>query len=356
MAWNRKQVLDLLTEPAEVMNMSLYVRRYLTYDETKSTLVSVLSRQFSPESHENDIRKLRCKANDISHHIPPDVATTNLNTKRKPIPNKSHDSMQVVAETRQLIYFSVYLALSSKKVVQRSIRWAQIESLRWRYNGPSYDISARSERLQQRDESLLLTNSGRHLTSLCHNLNIFGFLPLYSWCLRRVRSRTRRVTPLSQPRLDVETETVPKQSPRQVRLCRSLIRPDHLQRKRSQFKEEEVIQVYSQLVDIQQKAGEFTDDDFFNSLDPWYIEQDEEATDTICCRVGIGRFKFDLSSDWLPFSEAEKWFYIRLILSKRNWSTVCNCKPIEQLKNITNAKAHYVRIQEGMEEILRESC
>ncbi|PRP73763.1 protein kinase C delta type-like [Planoprotostelium fungivorum] len=75
-------------------------------DETKSTLVSVLSQQFSPESHENNIRKLRCRANDISHHIPPDVATTNLNTKRKPILNKSHDSMQVVAETRQWIYFS----------------------------------------------------------------------------------------------------------------------------------------------------------------------------------------------------------------------------------------------------------
>ncbi|PRP76317.1 hypothetical protein PROFUN_14423 [Planoprotostelium fungivorum] len=75
-------------------------------DKTKSTLVSVLSRQFSPESHENNIQKLRCRANDISHHIPPDVATTNLNTKRKPIPNKSHDSMQVVAETRQWIYFS----------------------------------------------------------------------------------------------------------------------------------------------------------------------------------------------------------------------------------------------------------
>ncbi|PRP77032.1 retrotransposable element protein [Planoprotostelium fungivorum] len=64
----------------------------------------------------------------------------------------------------------------------------------------------------------------------------------------------------------------------------------------SQFVEEDVIQVYSQLVDIQQKAGEFTDEDFFNSLDPWYIEQDEEATDAICRRVGIGRrFKFDLS-------------------------------------------------------------
>lgn len=47
--------------------------------------------------------------------------------------------------------------------------------------------------------------------------------------------------------------------------------------------------MYSQLVDIQQKAGEFTDEDFFNSLDPWYIEQDEEATDAICRRVGIGR-------------------------------------------------------------------
>ncbi|PRP78568.1 hypothetical protein PROFUN_13401 [Planoprotostelium fungivorum] len=92
-------------------------------DETKSTLVSVSSRQFSPESHENDIQKLQCRANDISHHIPPDVATTNLNTKCKPIPNKSHNSMQVVAETR---YF-IYLALLSKKVVQRSIRWAQIE-------------------------------------------------------------------------------------------------------------------------------------------------------------------------------------------------------------------------------------
>ncbi|PRP73722.1 hypothetical protein PROFUN_16610 [Planoprotostelium fungivorum] len=65
------------------------------------------------------------------YHIPSDVATTTLNTKCEPILNKSHDSMQVVAEMRQWIYFSgtwieitdcsIYLALLSEKVVHRSI-------------------------------------------------------------------------------------------------------------------------------------------------------------------------------------------------------------------------------------------
>ncbi|PRP74280.1 hypothetical protein PROFUN_12027 [Planoprotostelium fungivorum] len=45
-------------------------------------------------------------AEPTTYHIPPDVATTNLDTKRKPILNKSHNSMHVVAETRQWIYFS----------------------------------------------------------------------------------------------------------------------------------------------------------------------------------------------------------------------------------------------------------
>ncbi|PRP85572.1 hypothetical protein PROFUN_06804 [Planoprotostelium fungivorum] len=33
-------------------------------------------------------------AEPMTYHIPPDVATTNLNTKREPIPNKAHNSMQ----------------------------------------------------------------------------------------------------------------------------------------------------------------------------------------------------------------------------------------------------------------------
>ncbi|PRP73680.1 hypothetical protein PROFUN_16678 [Planoprotostelium fungivorum] len=90
----------------------------------------IVSAQNAPAQIVPPLGAYQCNSNDISHHIPPDVATTNLNTKCKPIPNKSHNSMQVVVETRQSIYFSgisVYLALSSKKVVQRSIRWAQIE-------------------------------------------------------------------------------------------------------------------------------------------------------------------------------------------------------------------------------------
>ncbi|PRP74367.1 hypothetical protein PROFUN_16207 [Planoprotostelium fungivorum] len=85
----------------------------------------------------------------------------------------------------------VYLALSSKKIVQRSIRWAQIERV---LDGDTMDLPMISQPCLrgysrgERDKSLLLTNlrffsfSGCHVTSLCHNLNIFGFLPLYSWC------------------------------------------------------------------------------------------------------------------------------------------------------------------------------
>jgi hypothetical protein len=42
------------------------------------------------------------------------------------------------------------------------------------------------------DQPQILLVSGRHVTSLCQqSLNIFTFLPLYSWCVvsRRVRSR-----------------------------------------------------------------------------------------------------------------------------------------------------------------------
>ncbi|PRP76609.1 hypothetical protein PROFUN_14986 [Planoprotostelium fungivorum] len=57
------------------------------------------------------------------------------------------------------------------------------------------------------------------------------------------------------------------------------------ERKRSQFEEEGVVQVYIQLVDTQQKSGEFTIRGLQESV-PWYIEQDEEATDVLMLRDG----------------------------------------------------------------------
>ncbi|PRP76653.1 hypothetical protein PROFUN_14979, partial [Planoprotostelium fungivorum] len=61
--------------------------------------------------------------------------------------------------------------------------------------------------------SLLLTNSGRHVTSLRHNLNIFGFLPLYSWCLRRDETSHPLVSTASRCQDRDCAETVPKTSP-----------------------------------------------------------------------------------------------------------------------------------------------
>ncbi|PRP79507.1 hypothetical protein PROFUN_12875 [Planoprotostelium fungivorum] len=49
------------------------------------------------------------------------------------------------------------------------------------------------------------------------------------------------------------------------------------------LKEEDVIQVYDQLADIQQKAGK-SQTRGFNS--PVVYRQDKKATDVICCRVG----------------------------------------------------------------------
>ncbi|PRP75399.1 hypothetical protein PROFUN_15713, partial [Planoprotostelium fungivorum] len=104
------------------------------------------------------------------------------------------------------------------------IRWAQLGRESWmKIQWPSYDIPARFEMLQQSQKILLV--SGRHVTSLCQqSLNVFAFLPLYSWCmvLRRVRSRDRtgRDTPLSRSRLDVKTETVSETVSRRDRLCR----------------------------------------------------------------------------------------------------------------------------------------
>ncbi|PRP75692.1 hypothetical protein PROFUN_15400 [Planoprotostelium fungivorum] len=70
------------------------------------------------------------------------------------------------------------------------IRWAQLERESWmKIQWPSYDIPARFEMLQQSQKILLV--SGRHVTSLCQqSLNVFAFLPLYSWCvvLRRRQS------------------------------------------------------------------------------------------------------------------------------------------------------------------------
>ncbi|PRP72755.1 hypothetical protein PROFUN_17146, partial [Planoprotostelium fungivorum] len=86
------------------------------------------------------------------YHIPSDVATTTLNTKRKPILNKSHDSMQVVAEMRQWIYFSgTWIEIADcSGGPPLHIRWAQLERESWmKIQWPSYDIPARFEMLQQ---------------------------------------------------------------------------------------------------------------------------------------------------------------------------------------------------------------
>ncbi|PRP73448.1 hypothetical protein PROFUN_16635, partial [Planoprotostelium fungivorum] len=93
-----------------------------------------------------------CRANQ-HYHIPSDVATTTLNTKCEPILNKSHDSMQVVAEMRQWIYFSgTWIEITDcYGGPPLHIRWAQLERESWmKIQWPSYDIPARFEMLQQR--------------------------------------------------------------------------------------------------------------------------------------------------------------------------------------------------------------
>ncbi|PRP87025.1 calcium/calmodulin-dependent protein kinase type 1D [Planoprotostelium fungivorum] len=71
-------------------------------------------------------------------------------------------------------------------------------------------------------------------------------------------------------------------------------------------------------------------------------------------RISLSHFNIDEGRlvsrsgiDWLPFSEAEKWFLYPSNPLKKKWD---QC--LRGLKNITNAKALYMKIQRGMEEIL----
>ncbi|PRP73284.1 hypothetical protein PROFUN_16706, partial [Planoprotostelium fungivorum] len=131
------------------------------------------------------VKRPKCDLENVAYNscLLATTLTTNLNTKREPILNKSHDSMQVVVKMRQWIYFSGLSSILGPLKQKGGPVLHQMGSNRERVlDRDAMDLpmisqpGLRGHSRGERDESLLLTNlrfflfSGRHVTSLCHNL------------------------------------------------------------------------------------------------------------------------------------------------------------------------------------------